>query len=78
MGELTRCNFCSLKDIRKRAKEKGGKISILNDARWGMGGKNVYRHPEGINIRNLPGGEDGERAKYRIAWMGEIPNSCQC
>ncbi len=72
------CNSCRLKRIKRSAKEEGKKVTILSDARWGMGGVNVYVHPKGINIRNLDGGEDGERAKHRVAWMMEITNSCEC
>ena len=78
MGELTSCNYCRLKSIERRAKEQGKKVTVLNDARWGMGGSNVYTHPKKINIKKLEGGEDGPRAEYRVSWMMTIPARCEC
>ena len=72
------CNHCSLKRIRQTAKQNGMKVTVLSDAKWGMGGQNIYVHPRSINISKLPGDEDGERAQYRQAWMMEIPNHCCC
>ena len=74
----TQCNYCSLKAIRREAKAKGKKVTVLNDAKWGMGGFNIYVHPPDINIRKLTGGEDGAREKYRSAWMWEIGKHCTC
>jgi len=78
MSDLTRCNFCTLKSIRADARKKKLKVTILSDAKWGMGGVNVYVHPKNIKIRDLPGGEDGEREKYRKAWFMELTNHCCC
>ena len=78
MSELTQCNFCSLKSIRKRAKQLGQKVTVLHDAKWGMGGVNVYVHPPSLQIKDLPCGEDGERKKYRVAWFMEVGDSCSC
>ena len=76
---MSTCNYCTFRRIRKSAKEKGFKVTILNDAKWHPGGgKNVYVHPRNIQIHKLGGGEDGEREKYRVAWMMEIPETCQC
>ena len=78
MSELTSCNFCNLGRIRRDAKVKGMKVTILNDASWGMGGSNVYVHPKEIKIEKLDGGENGCRLEFRVSWMMEIPNRCQC
>lgn len=78
MSELTPCNFCNLNRIKRRAKENGMKVTVLNDPRWGMGGSNVYVHPKGLKIEKLPGGEDGPRSKYFASWMMEIPARCNC
>jgi hypothetical protein len=78
MSELTQCNYCSLKVIRHDAKLEKMKVTILSDANWGMGGVNVYIHPRNINIKELPGGEDGERKKYRVAWFMSLGNHCEC
>jgi hypothetical protein len=78
MSELTPCNYCNLNRIKRRAKENGMKVTVLNDARWGMGGSNVYVHPKGLKIEKLGGAEDGPREKYRVSWMMEIPSRCEC
>lgn len=78
MSELTICNHCLLKRIKREAQKNNLKISILSDAEWGMGGQNIYVHPRDINISSLSNGEDGERAKYRKAWVMEIPDQCCC
>ena len=74
----TTCNFCDLRDIRLQAKKENQKVTVLADAIWGMGGLNVYVHPKDVNVAKLEGGEDGERAKYRVSWMKEIPSNCEC
>ena len=78
MGDLTSCNLCKLRAIRRRAKEAGKVVTVLPDATWGMGGVNVYVHPKSVDVRELPGGEDGPRAEYRVSWMMEIPERCEC
>lgn len=75
MSELTRCNFCSLRVMKILAKESGLKVTVLKDASWGLGGSNVYVHPAGVDVRKLV---EGERVKYRGAWMQEIGKSCEC
>ena len=78
MSERTSCNHCSLLGIRRRAKQQGKGVTILDDARWGMGGVNVYVHPKEINVRKMEGGEDGQRARYRVAWFKELTTHCVC
>lgn len=75
---MGQCNFCSLKNIRRKASERGEKITIMKDATWGMGGINVYVHPTNIKIENISGGEDGDRAKYRKSWFMELTDHCVC
>jgi hypothetical protein len=77
-AEMGICNYCILKSIKKEAQKAGFKVTVLHDAVWGFGGVNVYIHPKDVNIRKLPGGEDGERAQYRSAWMMEIGSRCEC
>lgn len=72
------CNYCSLRITKNRAKKRGMKVTVLRDAKWGMGGVNVYVHPENVNIKELEGGEDGERAKYRESWLMSLPEGCAC
>ena len=73
---MSTCNYCSLKSIRKRAKEEGMKVTLVN-ANWGMGGKTVYVHPPEVNAREI---EDGspEHEKYFTAWFMEVPKTCEC
>jgi hypothetical protein len=75
---MTRCNYCILKVIKSRAEKGGLKVTTLSDATWGMGGVNVYVHPEKVDIKALAGGEDGERSKYRAAWFMELSKDCAC
>jgi hypothetical protein len=78
MSEMTSCNSCKLNQIRRNAKAKGMRVTVLSDARWGMGGENVYVHPKEIKIAKLSVGEDGPRSAYRVSWMMEIPYRCCC
>lgn len=78
MSELTRCNFCGLRDIKARAKKAGKKVTVLCDAFWGLGGYNVYVHPKDVDVAKMSGGEDGDRKGYRAAWMQEIGKRCSC
>jgi len=78
MSELTSCNYCKLKRIKASAKKDGKKVTQLRDSTWGMGGVNVYVHHPKIVISDIPGGGDGDRSKYRMAWMMEISKSCCC
>jgi hypothetical protein len=75
---MNRCNYCDLRSIKRRAKEGGLLVTVLRDADWGMGGVNIYVHPQGVNVKELQGGEDGERSKYRQAWFMSLPDSCAC
>ena len=78
MSELTQCNYCSLRHIKADAQRRGKKVTILSDARWGMGGVNVYVHPKGVVIAKLEGGEEGARKKYFVSWMMELTAHCVC
>ena len=78
MSYLTPCNWCSLQQIKKRAKAENKKVTILRDAKWGLGGMNVYVHPKAVVVGKLKGGEDGARKKYRTAWFQELSQSCCC
>jgi hypothetical protein len=78
MSELTRCNYCSLEQIKRDAKAEGKSVTVLSDAKWGMGGLNVYVHPKTVDVRALKGGEDGERKKYHVSWFMKLSSSCAC
>lgn len=72
------CNYCNLRRYKADARRAHMKITVLADATWGMGGVNVYEHPKDVSIHKLSGGEDGDRAQYRISWMMELPDHCAC
>lgn len=78
MSELTQCNYCSLQHYHSEAKAKQLKVTVLPDAKFGLGGVNVYVHPKDVSIKELSGGEDGERKQYRQAWFMELPERCCC
>jgi len=75
---MANCNYCDLRIIKRNAKASGKSVTVLEDATWGLGGKNVYVHPPSVKIEDLPGGEDGERKQYRVAWFMSIPVQCVC
>jgi len=75
MSELTPCNYCTLRRIRERAKVSGVRVTVLRDAKWGLGGVNVYVHPVKVNVRKL---REYDRGKYRAAWFMEVGQSCEC
>lgn len=78
MSKHTLCNYCLLKIIRRAAKAKKKKVTILANPVWGMRGFNVYVHIPSVTIHKLKGGEDGERSKYRLVWMAKIEDHCTC
>ncbi|NVM22877.1 MAG: hypothetical protein HWN68_13980 [Desulfobacterales bacterium] len=78
MSELTKCNYCSLQDIRRRAKERGEKVTVLHNSKWWYGkGCNVYVHPKDIDLPNIK--EDSKlHDRYSVAWFAELPDHCCC
>ena len=78
MSELTSCNYCRLQRIKARAKKEGTNVTLLDDAKWGMGGVNVYIHPKEVKIKDISGGEDGDRKKYFACWFMALGDHCEC
>ena len=74
MSELTQCNYCLLKHIKKRAKEKRMKVTV-RATNWGLGGFDVFMHPKDIVIdpKNVE-----QRNQYFQSWMMEITDHCVC
>jgi len=68
MSQLTSCNRCTLKLLRKR-KSPGESIKVVEDKDSGMGGFNVYQFPKGHKIIH---------SKHFVAWLMEIPERCEC
>jgi hypothetical protein len=72
MSELTMCNYCRLKEIKKQAKKDKMKV-VINHLVCGI---DIYVVPKGIKIptyfdRNF-------RVEYFKSWMMEISDSCVC
>lgn len=72
MSELTKCNYCSIKEIRERAKRKGWKVTTNKG--WNNG-VNVYVHPKGIKFSEL---SDDEKYNHRVCWFQRLPDHCCC
>jgi hypothetical protein len=70
MSELTPCNYCTLKSIKRRAEEGGMTVTLLNG--------DVYVHPATVAIKELSSGEDGEREQYWRAWFMKLTDHCVC
>ena len=81
MSDLTRCNYCTLQNIKRRAKEEGNKV-ILKPG-W-RGGTDVYVVPKGVAIpKEVKSGTDKEEGdefhkKYCVAWFMELTSHCAC
>ena len=70
MSELTQCNFCTLKDIKRRAEVQHKKVSILGDSL--NGGKRIYVHPKKVKL------SQDNKEEYFVAWFMELTDSCAC
>ncbi len=80
MSELTTCNFCSLKAMRKRREGTGERVIVRYNSLWfGNGGCNVYALPK--DFRMPPEGiiESGPlHDKYHLAWFAGLTDHCVC
>jgi hypothetical protein len=76
MSDLTQCNFCSLREIRRLANREGKVVSI-RPSKGEMGGVNVYVHPKEVHIR---AGIEGSMLHhtYFKAWFMSIGDHCTC
>lgn len=81
MSDMTPCNYCNLKAIRKRNKGKGMTIRLTTegvDSR--LGGVNVIVYPSTLRIPPYKQAE--ERAKFLkdhfVAWFMELTGYCCC
>jgi len=71
MSELTRCNYCTLADIKRRAKE-GNKRVIQ---KWSKpGGVDVYVLPK--DRKKYQHEEPPEASK--VAWLAALTSHCVC
>lgn len=79
MSELTQCNYCTLRGIRRRYKGTGSRVLVRYNARWGAGGANIYVVPKDVRVPKGGIIEDSKfHDKYSAAWFMEISNSCAC
>lgn len=79
---MNMCNYCRVKEYKKRAKERGNKI-VLRPSNF-MDGITVLEVVDGELIPKykepcdaLPNGDEWYN-KHRISWMMEIGDSCDC
>lgn len=85
MSELTQCNYCPLRKIRERAKQRKQRVVLIPSSF--MAGTEVFAVPSHIKKKDilkwngpgdkLPNGDENWR-KYHTAWMMTIPDHCGC
>ncbi len=68
MSELTPCNYCNLRSIKRRAEANNQQVTLLN-------GQDVYVHPKAVDIKSLP---HDQREQYWRAWLMAITDHCVC
>ena len=76
MSDLTRCNFCTLQDMRSRAKREHKRVVTL--ACWPQGGVDVFIYPWGMSRSQLVEEiktKEG-RDRYFAAWFWDL--GCVC
>ena len=73
MSELTQCNYCSLQDIRARAKKEGKVVTVQAG---GIGFKVFTHRRDELRVPWPPSGEDS--STNQVSEMMEIPNECEC
>jgi len=62
MSELTECNYCILRKIKRDAKEKGKKVKIR----------------KGTYTDSLGPGKDVYVEGEKVAWFWELTDHCVC
>ena len=74
----SQCNHCKVKAVKRRAGERGLKVTTMKNDEWGMGGVNMYMHPADVKLpKDMPG--DGDmHDKYFVAWFMAIGKTCEC
>ena len=85
MSELTRCNYCNLQDIKRKARKDGLKV-VLAVSKF-MGGTDVFVVPKNITPKEVrtwkdcdevPPNGDENYQKYHKSWMMRIGSFCEC
>ena len=77
MSELTQCNYCSMKDIKREAKGKGHRV-VTREGTGQLGGINVYILPPGVEMAKVIKDDDEFSKKYFVAWFMKLSESCVC
>ena len=77
MSELTTCNFCSLKDM-KRNMPPGHRLVKRHNATWGMGGINIYVVPLDVEVPQVVVDGDEFHKAYWNRWFMELSTRCVC
>jgi hypothetical protein len=81
MSELTRCNYCSLREIKAQARKEKKKVTLLPGRTFGqhqgggIRGIDVYVHPAKIDVKKL---RPDQREKYWDRWFWELSDRCVC
>lgn len=83
MSELTKCNFCSLRELKRRARKEGTRIVIrANPGK--LKGVDVYLVPKGVKVPQkimaTTEGKHGDmfHVKYFAAWFMALTDYCVC
>lgn len=74
MSSLTKCNYCTNKELKEEAKHDGLAITHEND-HGVLKGINVYIHPKEIIISKL---SEEDKKRYFKAWFMELGTKCEC
>jgi hypothetical protein len=81
MSEQTQCNFCSLEDIKRRARQDKQRVVVLPSVRSDaiMGGTDIFRFPASLMTkRQFMGLTYEEQQHWWISWQWETTNHCVC
>ena len=74
MSELTICNYCEVKRLKKEAKSTG--LVVTKRAQnFGLGGHDYFVHPKHIKIDPK---NSLHREKYFRLWAMETGKYCEC
>lgn len=74
MSTLTKCNYCSNKELIETAKKQHMELTYIKN-RGVLKGIDVYIHPSYVNVRAL---STVDRKQYFVEWYMELGKSCEC
>lgn len=82
MGELTSCNYCKLRDMKRRAKANGERVVTMTasqrDDRLKLPiGIDVFTIPPGVSKHDLSRSPE-LRKKYWNSWFMALTDRCCC